>query len=174
MINLEKTVSANSKGVVISYRDSNKHMFTAYANTYVQRIQMEGTTKFQKAEIINYFTPLQKEMYSKVVYGFAAYTNEELNEMSPTVKSKIIVAYTRARRLLNRWKQEIINEQVDSFLINLFPNSPVVKQMVNVKGYDDNLNTDYITFKELGISRQAIAEKLIQFGILPSNFYQLA
>ena len=94
--------------------------------------------------------------------------------MSPTVKSKIIVAYTRARRLLNRWKQEIINEQVDSFLINLFPNSPVVKQMVNVKGYDDNLNTDYITFKELGISRQAIAEKLIQLGILPSNFCQLA
>ena len=89
MINLEKTVSANSKGVVISYRDSNKHMFTAYANTYVQRIQMEGTTKFQKAEIINYFTPLQKEMYSKVVYGFAAYTNEELNEMSPTVKSVV-------------------------------------------------------------------------------------
>jgi Zn-dependent peptidase ImmA (M78 family) len=46
--------------------------------------------------------------------------------------------------------------------------------MLSVNGYDDNLDAKNILFKDLGISKQAIATKLIEFGFLPNNFYQLA
>jgi hypothetical protein len=173
-MNSNKTVSANSKGIVISYGDVNKHMFTQYESRYsfINKIQVEGTSKYQRLET-KHFTLLQQEMYNKIVYGFSAYTKEEVQKMSKTSKFNITVTYTKAHRILNRWKQEIINEKMDSLLSKLFPNSPIVKQMVGVKGYDDNLTVS-TTFKDLGITRDAIAKKLMEYGFLPNNFYQLS
>ena len=175
-MNSEKTISANSKGIIISYGDVNKHMFTHYESKYsfINKIQIEGTTKYQKISETKQFTFLQQEMYEKIVYGFAAYTKEELVSMSKTKKFSVTIAYTKAHRLLNRWKQEIINEQMNTLLVKIFPNSPIIKQMLSVNGYDDNLDAKNILFKDLGISKQAIATKLIEFGFLPNNFYQLA
>lgn len=169
-INQEKTVSANSKGIVISYGDVNKHMFTRYPVEHVRKIQLHGTVKYQTIE--KEFTPIQEDLYQKLVHGFSAYTREELSIMSKTKKFKISVSYTKAHRILNRWKQEIVNEAVDSFMSRLFPHSPVVKQFINVKGYDDNLESVF-TFKELGVSKKDIANKLIEFGLLPQNFFNL-
>jgi len=171
MRNSDKMISANSKGIIISYGDVNKHMFTSYENKYVKKIQLEGTVKYQKVEVK--FTPLQKSLYSQTVYGFSAFTKEELLNMSKTKKSKVLIAYTRAHRILNRWKQELINESVNSLMGKLFPNSPVVKAMAAVNGYDDNLDCTDIHFKDLGISRKQIVDKLIEFNLLPVNFYQL-
>jgi len=171
MINSDKTISANSRGVVISYGDSNKHMFTTYA-TDIKKIQLNGTSKYQNIKKVTRFTPVQEELYSKIVYGFLACTKEEINTMSKSKKHYISMTYTKAHRILNRWKQEIINEKIDGLFTKLFPKSPITKQMVKVKGYDDNLDVT-IPFKDLGISRQAIANKLIEFNILPANFYQL-
>jgi hypothetical protein len=173
-MNSDKTISANSKGIIVSYGDVNKHMFTHYESRYsfINKIQVEGTSKYQHTET-KHFSFLQQEMYNKIVYGFSAYTNDEIKKMSKSSRFSITVNYTKAHRLLNRWKQEIVNEKMNSLLIGLFPNSPIVKQMVSVKGYDDNL-TVKTTFKDLGISREAIANKLIEYGFLPTNFYQLA
>jgi hypothetical protein len=172
-MNSNKTVSANSKGIVISYGDVNKHMFTHYESRYsfINKIQVEGTSKYQHSET-KHFTLLQQEMYNKIVYGFSAYTKEEIQQMSKTSKFNITVTYTKAHRILNRWKQELINEKIDSLLMKLFPNSPIIKQMTAVKGYDDNLTVN-TTFKDLGITREAIANKLMEYGFLPNNFYQL-
>lgn len=173
-MNSDKTISANSKGIIVSYGDVNKHMFTHYESRYsfINKIQVEGTSKYQQTSETKHFSFLQQEMYDKIVYGFSAYTREEVQGMSKSNRFRITSTYTKAHRLLNRWKQEIINQKMDSLLIKLFPNSPVIKQMVSVDGYDDNL-TVKTTFKELGITREAIANKLIEFGFLPTNFYQL-
>ena len=172
MRNSEKTISANSKGIVISYGDVNKHMFTSYRSEYVKKIQLEGTKKYQKFDqfVLN---SVQDELYYKTLYGLSGYTSEELAEMSRSKRSKVIITYTKAHRILNRWKQELINEYVNGFMSKLFPNSPVVKQLVGVNGYDNTLDCSHISFKELGVTRKAIINKLIEFRVLPENFYSL-
>ena len=59
--NSEKTISANSNGIVISYGDANKHQFVNYQskNAHVSKIQTEGTVKYQKIERQIKFTPKQ-------------------------------------------------------------------------------------------------------------------
>jgi hypothetical protein len=169
-MNCEKTISATTHGIIVSYSDAKKHMFVGYERPkYVKKIQLEGTAKYQN---IDNFTPSQRELFMSTVYGFSAFTKNEIEAMSKTKKFKIKVAYTKANRILNRWKQEIINEGIDSLLISLFSNSPVIKKFTAVKGYDDNIICS-ISFKELGINKKQIANKLIEYGILPVNFYQL-
>lgn len=175
MYNTDKTVSASERGLIVSYTDTKKHFTMGYDrslkfNSKFQKV--EFTSKFQK---IDYFTfnPIQKKLYSKIVYGFEAFTQEELNSMSRAKKFRISVDYTKANRILNRWKQEIVNEMINSVLNKVFPNSPIIKQMTSVNGYDDNLNCN-ISFKDLGITKKQIVNKLIEFGLLPQNFYQLA
>jgi len=167
----EKTISCNSNGMVISYGDVNKHQFVRYQTPkYVEKIQIEGTVKYQTIE--SDFNPVQEDLYQKIVYGFNAYTKKELDSLSKSKKFKISVDYTKARRILNRWKQEIVDESVNMLFLKMFPKSPITKQITSVKGYDDNLQVN-ISFKDLGVSKHKIAAKLIEFGILPNNFYQL-
>jgi hypothetical protein len=171
MRNSEKTISANSKGIVIYYGDNKKHMFASYQNDYVKKVQIEGTTKYQSLESFN-FNERQEKIYSKLVYGLEAYSELEIKKLSTKLKKRIIVNYTITQKLLNRWKQEIINEMVDGFLCRMFPKSKAAKQMVSQKGYDDNIECT-ISFRELGVSDKSIANKLIEFGLLPKNFFNL-
>ncbi len=168
--NPEKTISANPSGIVVSYRDSNKTSFVKYE--VVEKIQISGTVKYQK--MVKYFTPQQKELYQKVVHGFAAYTPEQIASMSEKTKIDVTVTYTKAKRILTRWKQELIFSHVNSILSALFPKSMVVKQMIETEGYVEEDRDTFISFKELGVSQEKIAEKLIEFGLLPKNFFQLA
>ena len=168
--NQEKTVSANSQGLVISYGDVKKHQFIRY-DSYVKKVQIEGTVKYQKLESFE-FNKTQQRIFSTLVYGFEFMSDDQIKKLPEPIKKRIIVNYTITRKLLNRWKQEIINETVDGFLCTMFPKSKITKQMVSQKGYDDNLKCT-ISFKELGISNKSVANKLIEFGLLPKNFFNL-
>lgn len=171
-INPNKTVCANSKGIIVSFRDANKHRFLPYENQYVQQIQLKGSVKHPQLEK-PVFNKTQQKLYAEMVYGLGHYSAEDLKEMSPSKKFKILARYAKAQRVLNRWKQEIVHETVDSFLISLFPNSPITKALVQTKGYDRELRETH-SFKELGMDQQRIAGKLIEAGLLPTNFFQLA
>jgi hypothetical protein len=168
--NPEKTISANSKGMVISYRDQNKTSFVKYE--VVDKIQLEGTSKYQ--QMVKYFTPQQKDLYQKVVYGFKAYTPEEIASMSEKTKINVTVTYTKAQRVLRKWKQDILFDNINGMLAILFPKSKIVKQFIETKGYTEEDKESFISFKQLGIPQEKIAEKLIEFGLLPKNFFQLA
>ena len=172
--NQNKTISCNSYGMIISYGDANKHQFVNYQsrNAHVSKIQTEGTVKYQKIEKEIKFTPKQKDLYSKVVYGFKAYTKEEIAKMSEQTKIDVTIRYTKVQRFLNRWKQDITFSAVDQFLMFLFPKSPIVKQMVNTKGYIDDSENE-LSFSDLGIDKDKIASKLVENGFLPKNFFNL-
>lgn len=144
-------------------------MFIKYE--HVQKIQLEGTKKYQSIETF-YLNPLQKDLFEKLVYGFSAYSKLELDHMSKSKKMRIKIDYTKAQRILNRWKQEIVNESIDLLFLRMFPKSKTVKQIVSEKGYDDNLECT-ISFKDLGISKKQVVNKLIEFGLLPENFFNL-
>lgn len=173
--NVNKTISCNSNGIVISYGDANKHQFMRYETpSHIKKIQLEGTAKYQKIEEEFKLSPKQKDLYSKVVYGFKAYTKEEIQTMSERKKTNVTVTYTKAQRILRNWKQDLTFSFVDRFLLAIFPKSPIVSQMCQIKGHlADYDKEDEISFKDLGITQEQIVNKLIEFELLPQNFYQL-
>jgi hypothetical protein len=172
--NSEKTISANASGIIISYSEPYKKKFVKYENEYVKNIQVNGTAKYQKIIIEKVFNDKQKELFLKTVLGFNAYSKEEISQMSENKKQSIAIQYTKTKRILNKWKQEILFKGVDDLLLFLFPKSPIVKDMANTTGYLKEYDKkDEITFKELGISKDQIVSKLMNYGILPKNFYEL-
>jgi hypothetical protein len=172
MNNPNKTVSANSKGIVVSFGDVNKHRFIKYEPTAVQQIQLYGTVKYQKIEQPG-FNHVQEKLYYEALHGLNFYTTEEIKSMSVEKKRSIVVLYTRVQKLLNRWKQEIICKQVDNLLIALFPNSPIAKTMIESEYYDKDLECP-MSLRQLGVTNdRLIAEKLVQGKLLPYNFFKL-
>jgi len=170
--NPNKTITANSKGIVISYGDSGKPRYLAYKCKAVEKIQLYGTVKYQELDqpVLN---RTQQKLYGELIYGLKLYKPEELATISKKDKLKIAYLHRKVQHFLNKWKQEIIDSEVNSILTKLFPRSKFVKDMCAVKSYD-RAYTDRHTFKELNLSPDKIANKLIEAGFLPRNFFQLA
>lgn len=167
----EKTVSAVTNGMIISYTDAKKHKFVKY----VRDIQTKGTVKYQKIQREE-FTPLQEKIYCRTLLGFEAYTEKELSKMTEKQKLDIKLNFTLVHRMLKRWKQDLIFNSIDNLLLSLFPKSSVAKAFANTKGYlqsNEISKEESLTFKDLGISEKNIADKLIEYNFLPQNFYQL-
>jgi hypothetical protein len=170
--NPDKTVSANSRGIIISFRDVNKHKYIAYESKTVSDIQLYGKVKYQQVETPA-FNKIQQQIYSEALYGLSIYDEKQIALMAPAKKKAVTIIYNRVQRYLNSWKQELVNIQVDKFMMTLFPHSPITKQLAAVKGHDESLKCKN-SFKELGITKAMIAKKLYQARLLPENFYQLA
>lgn len=170
--NSNKTVSASSKGIIISFRDANKHRFIPYEPSMLDDIQTNGHSKYQQLEAPA-FNKIQQTLYAETVYGLSFFPPETVLQMSKSKKMKILARYAKAQRILNRWKQEIVHSKVDSLLMAFFPNSPITKALVETKGYDRDLKEPH-SFKELGLTQADIADKLMEVNLLPVNFYQLS
>lgn len=117
--NPHKTVCAGTEGIVISFRDANKHRFISYDNSLVDEIQTTGKVKYQDIEQ-PLFNKTQQELYAETVYGLSYYSDKDVKKMSKTKKFRVITRYSKAQRVLNRWKQEIVYEKVDKLLLTFF------------------------------------------------------
>lgn len=170
--NPHKTVSAGSKGIIISFRDANKHRFMPYENVQVDQIQQAGKTKYQVLEQ-PVFNKIQQQLYAETVYGLSYFSAEDVSKMSKSKKLRVLAKYAKAQRILNRWKQEIVYAKVDSILLDLFPHSSITKILVDTTGYDRSTRESH-SFKELGLTQKDVASKLIEVKLLPVNFFQLA
>jgi len=172
MYNPHKTISAGQNGINICFVDNYKHTFKKYESTIdLSKIQIEGTAKYQEFEK-NVFNPVQEKLYAQVVYGFAAYEAEAIEQMSPKTKKFIKVRYTKAQHLINKWKQEITNSYVDSFLTKLFPKSKLIGYFSSIKGFDKDYLCTF-SFKEVGLSKVKIAELLMKNNLLPNYFFKI-
>ena len=172
-INPHKTVSAGTKGIIISFRDANKHRFMPYENVqHIEDIQHKGKTRYQVLEQPA-FNKIQQELYAETVYGLSYFSPADVDKMSKSKKLRVLAKYAKAQRILNRWKQEIVYSKVDSILLALFPNSPITKLLVDTQGYDRQ-NRETHSFKELGLTQEDVASKLMEVNLLPQNFFQLA
>lgn len=170
MHNANKTVSANCKGIIISFSDVNKHRFLAYE--HVDKIQKYGKVKYQPLEK-RPLNKTQQRLYSEVIYGLHYYEEEKVAMMTESKRRQIVDSYRKAQKVLNRWKQQLVNQTVNNFLLSLFPKSPIVKQMVSLTSTDDEY-IDNRSFKDLGITQKMVIEKLIEHQLLPNNFFKLA
>ena len=167
-----KTVTANSKGIVISYGDDSKLRYVPYKSKEVADIQHFGKVKYQQFDkpVLN---RTQQKLYAEVLYGIKAYEQTELMALSHKDLLRITSVHRRVQHFLNRWKQEIMDTRVNNLLSKLFPNSPIAKTICSIKGYNRAYTAKY-TFKDLGLNQEAVASKLVEMGFLPSNFFELA
>lgn len=172
-MNPNKIISANSKGISIKFGNVNKRKFVYYNdNNTVKNIQIYGKNTYQNVEEFG-FNKIQQQLYAQAVYGLKSIPNEVLMEMRVEAIRTIQRRHLKAKEVINNYKQEVSNKKVDDFLAKLFPKSPIIKQMLNVKGIDPNIQC-FISLKELGISPKMLAERFVKFKVLPENFFKLA
>lgn len=143
-----------------------------YQSKYVKDIQTAGVSRAYELDK-PVFNRVQQQLYGEVIYGLSVFSQEQIQKLPAGRKARIFLINKRVQHFLNRWKQEIVDEQFNKFIIELFPKSSIAKQMSQIKGYDRGYKSK-LTFKELGLTQEMIAKKLIEAGFLPSNFFQLA
>jgi hypothetical protein len=112
-------------------------------------------------------TPHQKQLYERLLFGLSVYTPEELYAMNSAKKTRIVKAHRKAQQILNLFKQETMNERLKAFLPEKMYNEIVT-----------GIETDpsfkcTLSFKELGIGKSMIIQKLLEVKLLPSNFASL-
>lgn len=162
-----KTISANSKGIIVSYTDNNKHMFVKFENQDVPR---HMPAKYQQIEK-PLFNERQHKIYSEALYGLSIYPESIVRKMPKKILMKITTRTELVQKNINKWKQEIVNDRVDNLLLALFPKSPIVKQMVGIEA-DDSIKCNF-SFKKVGLNQEKIAKRLISLNLLPLNFFEL-
>jgi hypothetical protein len=101
-MNPNKTISANSKGITITFGDVNKHRFVYYNNNndVVKKIQQKGTVKYQTVEEFG-FNKIQQKLYAEAVYGLKVIPNEVLMEMRVEAIRKIQDTHRKAKEVIN-------------------------------------------------------------------------
>lgn len=137
----------------------------------LSHIQQYGKVKYQPVEK-PIFNKEQQRLYAEVIYGLTIFKPEEISKLSPKKKYEIVTTFKKSQKILNEWKQEIINVKINGFLSKMFPKSNIVNQIISINGYDETSKCKH-SFKELGLTQEMIAKKLVECGVLPNNFFQL-
>lgn len=137
----------------------------------LSHIQQYGKVKYQPVEK-PIFNKEQQRLYAEVIYGLTIFKPEEISKLSPKRKYEIVTTFKKSQKILNEWKQEIINVKINGFLSKMFPKSKIVNQIISINGYDETSKCKH-SFKELGLTQEMIAKKLVECGVLPNNFFQL-
>lgn len=176
-----KAFHCTENTMTVYYEDSKKHFFYEYENSPIENIQLHGNNfkgvQFQDDATDNIeesiiLSEYQNKLYKDALHGLSNYSLSQLKVMSDVEKSKIARLHSRTNRILNTWKQTILNAEVDDFLQFLFPKSTFITALVEkTKNYTDaNLKVP-ITLTELGINKKQIIGRLIQEKVLPLSFY---
>ena len=120
------------------------------------------------------FNEVQNFLYKRAVFGIKVYTEEQLNKMNHDKKRRIIKVHKRCQHVLNIWKQELCNEYTNRIFEKLFPR-PEMSRFFYVKHRNttDPTFMNTLNFKDMGVSKKQIVDKLIVEGVLPKDFYNL-
>jgi hypothetical protein len=104
--------------------------------------------------------------------GLDFYAPEELYAMNSAKKIKISKRHKAVQTTLNLWKQELVNMKANALLNTLFPNSALIAAITS-DFETDNSYINKMTFKELGLNKENVINKLICSNFLPRNFEAL-
>jgi len=119
-------------------------------------------------------TSHQNFLYNRAIYGLSTYSPEEVVIMLPEKRKRIIQIHKKTQKILNLWKQEIVNILANKIFTDIFPNTEFTKCLVEFYGTEgDPEYINNMSFKLLKISKEQIITKLIESKILPKNFNEL-
>jgi len=117
------------------------------------------------------FSSHQNLLYRQLIFGYDAYSKEDLASMSSKQLKTIKFLYSKTQRILNIHKQKILNKRIASLLMPMFYNSSLVKEFCF--DFTDDRFLCTLSFKDLKASKQDIVSLLITNKLLPDNFYTL-
>lgn len=117
------------------------------------------------------FTPYQNLLYRKLLFGYDAYTKEELASLSPKELKTIKFQYAKTQRVINMHKQKVLNKKIASLLLPVFHKSFLIKELCS--DFTDKRFFCTLSFKDLSISKEDIVSLLIANKLLPNNFHTL-
>ena len=92
--------------------------------------------------------------------------------MHPSKIKKIKKTHRKAQHVLNIWKQEKVIETTNA-IFSIFNKSPLCSEIIEAYSEPDPKFVSRVSFKELGITKQDIVDKLLQEKVLPYNFETL-
>lgn len=179
MVNQNKTAHSNSRGLTIYYTDKKTFMFFPYSSRSTNNTQLYGSSvnniQYQDKSQSKYentsLTEKQAKLYQDALHGLSIYDKVVISNMSFAEKLTIEHRYNNAQFVLNKWKQSIINNEVDVILNKLFPSSKLIQEMTGSDEYFDENLVNNQSFAELNISKKQIIDKLIKENVLPGDFY---
>ena len=117
------------------------------------------------------YTEYQTFLYNRALFGLKVYTEAELAVMHGAKKKRILKVHRNAQNVINLWKQSLVHEFTKP-IFNLFYHSPLAKQLKEMDETDPDFDCT-LTFKDLGLKKDDIVDKLIESKILPNNFMDL-
>jgi len=121
-----------------------------------------------------HYTEHQNFLYNRALHGLSIYTPEEVVIMAAEKRKRIIQIHKKTQKILNLWKQEIVNTLANKIFTDIFPNTEFTKCLVEVYGVSgDPEYVNNMSFKMLKISKECITTYLIDKKILPKNFNEL-
>jgi len=168
-MNPNKVAMAGPNNLCISYTDTRKSHWINYDQN-IKPITKSKSILIEN-ENVN-LNPHQVKLYRLAMYGVDALNEEEKNKLNFKDSLKIIKNKEYTQKMINRWKQELIVRSVDNLFLSLFPKSKFIKNITNLNDYSDTIINE-TSFKELGINRKQLLNKLIEWKSLPENFYQI-
>jgi len=159
------------------------HQDLVYRGSF-STLQTQGNSQYMKHGAIS-FTEKQNELYSRLLKGLKYYSKEELYAMNSNKKNRIKKSHKKAQDLLNVWKQELmillsnsIFEQYDlkesrTIVKEDEPNECIKLKLSDIFGDTDPNFKCTLTFKELGLNKEIIANKFVENRLLPADFISL-
>lgn len=176
--NENKAISAGKNGITVFYTDTCKHYNILYErDSILKSLQTEGN-KFNNESYQKIGENLtQQKAYRIALYGLSVFTPDELSSLSFLEKNRIVTNQKKVQRLLDKWKQEICHKKIGSFVTKFFKMTDSLKNKDLFKfatyDYYDSNNKNKMDFKDLGINKDMIVQKLMSAGLLPRNYYEL-
>lgn len=121
---------------------------------------------------VYHLNDLQKNIYRRVVYGIKTVPENHLKNLTFEQVRKMKQDYINAQEVLNTLKQDICTRKTNLVFEKLFPRSKFVQELVTIESNDPTYFNS-MSFKDLGITKEMIIDKLIEAEVLPENFYEL-
>lgn len=120
------------------------------------------------------FNMYQNFLYKRAMFGLGVYAKEELLTMNADKKKRIQKVHSRCQHIINIWKQQMCNEFTNKLLESLFPKRELAQLFfVKNKNTTDAGFMNTLNFKDMGVSKKQVVDKLILEGVLPKDFYSL-
>jgi hypothetical protein len=120
------------------------------------------------------FNSRQNFLYKRALIGVGVYDKKEIDEMSNEKLKRINKIHRKTQTILNLWKQEVLIGKSNKLIAGLFsvPQYGLLKEILNDTAIDKEFVCT-LSFKDLGITKNSVINRLITEKILPKNFYEL-
>ena len=124
-------------------------------------LQLEKPVKRYSEYEKDVFNSYQNFLYKRALFGISIYSPDEVKIMHWDKRRRIENVNRHAQKVLNVWKQQIINTITNELLLRYFPTkSGLVKEIVTICGdYTDPTFINVIDFKSLGVTKQDVVDK---------------